>query len=89
MTKAIVKTNPVTGNYWYREYKKRTMKNKIARVRTYAYYYIGDLISKLMYLPGLSRLYHAYQWCMRRSIDIQDRTKCNGPWRQQNSEIKR
>lgn len=45
---------------------------KLAHLRSIAYYYIGDAISRLFDLPYMSWLYAPYIWCMFRSIEISD-----------------
>ena len=64
------------------------MKNKYYSILSHIFYYIGDLISKLMYI-NINRFYpfqfmfNIYNYFMILSSTYQDKTTNNsGPWKQ-------
>lgn len=44
-------------------------------------FWTGDLVSKLMYIPGFHGMYGTYNYLMSKSSDLQDKWGLDGPWK--------
>ena len=60
---------------------EKLVKKFIGYVISWTFFWLGDLISRLMHISGLGWFYPAYNRLMLWSIDIQEWSECNGPWR--------
>lgn len=48
------------------------MKRVLAASLGYPLFYLGHAISKAMHLPMCHLLYRPYNWCMLRSLELND-----------------
>lgn len=51
------------------------------RIIVWGLFYIGDLVSKVCYIPVFHWLYSIYNYLMSKSSDLQDKWKLDGPWK--------
>ena len=56
------------------------MKKMIGYIGAYLLFYVGDLVSKLMFATHAWFLYSAYNHLMGWSADVQDWADIDGPW---------
>lgn len=57
------------------------MKKIIGYIVSWSCFWIGDSISRMMDYFDWGWFYPAYNRLMHWSIDIQEWSECNGPWR--------
>lgn len=65
------------------------MKKIIGYVISWSFFWLGDLISRLMDICDLGLFYPAYNRLMHWSIDIQEWSGCKGPWKRTSTKVKK
>lgn len=49
-------------------------------------YYVGHVVSKVIFHPLFGWAYYVYNWLMCQSVDFQDKQNYGGPWQEKQTK---
>jgi len=62
------------------------MKKILAFIPTWVLYYTGDFISRYLFMGYFMWSFYLYNWCMIKSMEIQDWAGLKEPWQYSEEE---